>query len=428
MSAVTDAIAAATASLESHRAYISIDASAADADATEGELAGVPFAVKDNIDVAGIATTAGSPLLAEHVPAVDAGIVSALREAGAVVIGKTNMHELAFGVTSNNAAYGAVRNPAAPEFSAGGSSGGSAATVALGAVPFSLGTDTGGSVTLPASFCGVVGFRPTTGRYPADGLVNLSWTRDTVGLHTRTVAFARTVDAVIVRSAPAAAPELSTVVLGIPASRYADIDPDVAEVAEHAFAVLSDAGVTLVDIDIPDDLALGGGPGLELVLFESERLLAARAREAAGGEVAFADLPARIASPDVRGLAEMIAGSPFPAAGFEAARRARWALRRSYARVFDETGVHALLGPACPVPPPPLGVDDLVELNGRQEPLFPTVTRNTAPGTVAGVPMLTIPAGRTPSGLPVGMTLEGRFFGDDALLALGEQIEQLGWA
>jgi indoleacetamide hydrolase len=425
MTAVTDAIAAATASTASHNAYISVVETPPDAVA--GDLGGVPFAVKDNIDVAGLPTTAGSPLLAEYVPEIDAGIVSVLRDAGAVVVGKTNMHELAFGVTSNNAAYGAVKNPVDPAFSAGGSSGGSAATVALGAVPFSLGTDTGGSVTLPASFCGVVGFRPTVGRYPSDGLVELSWTRDTVGLHTRTVAYARTVDAVIARTQPAPAPALAETVIGVLGSRFADVSAEVDEVAVRALASLRDAGVTLVDVDIPDDLALGGGPGLELVLYESERLLTARARLAGGSDAVFGDLPSRIASPDVRGLAEMIAANPFPPSGYEAARRARWALRRSYAQVFEESGVHALIGPACPVPPPPIGVDDVVELNGRQEPLFPTVTRNTAPGTVAGVPMLTLPAGLTSTGLPVGMTLEGRFFGDDALLALGEEIEKLGW-
>jgi Asp-tRNA(Asn)/Glu-tRNA(Gln) amidotransferase A subunit family amidase len=426
VSAVASAIAAATASKASHNAYITVVTTPADAGT--GELAGIPFAVKDNIDVAGLPTTAGSPLFAGHVPAVDAGVVSALREAGAVVIGKTNMHELAFGVTSNNATFGAVKNPVDPAFSAGGSSGGSAATVALGAVPFSLGTDTGGSITLPASFCGVVGFRPSTGRYPADGLVGLSWTRDTVGLHTRTVADARRVDAVIARTTATPPVAIGATVIGIPRSRYTDVSPEVTAVAERALDALRVAGATLVDVDIPDDLALGGGPGLELVLYEAERLLTDRARQTGVVEATFADRAARIASPDVRGLAEFMAANPFPADGYAAAQAARWSLRRSYARIFAETGVHALLAPACPVLPPPLGVDDVVELNGRSEPLFATVTRNTAPGTVAGVPMLTLPAGLAASGLPVGMTLEGRFFGDDALLALGAEIEQLGWA
>jgi mandelamide amidase len=188
MPSIRDAVDAARASQRELRAYISVvDDAVEDApdDAPEGAFA---LAVKDNIDVAGMVTTAGTPAFADRVAEADASIVATLRDAGAVVIGKTNLHELAFGVTSRNAAYGPVKNPVDARFSAGGSSGGSAATVARGDVEVALSTDTGGSVTLPASFCGVVGFRPTTGRYPADGVVRLSSSRDTIGLHTRTAA------------------------------------------------------------------------------------------------------------------------------------------------------------------------------------------------------------------------------------------------
>jgi len=414
----------AIATSATHGTYISVGENGVSA--SGGELAGIPFAVKDNIDVAGFATTAGSPLFAGSMPDVDAGVVSALREAGAIVVGKTNMHELAFGITSNNAEYGPVRNPVDPTRSAGGSSGGSAATVALGTVPFSLGTDTGGSITVPASFCGVVGFRPSAGRYPSDGVVGLSWTRDTVGVHARSAADARLVDGVIVRSPKAVGRSLGDLVIGVPRRRYDDVDPEVAAVARRALESLSAAGVRTVDVDIADDLEIGGAQGLELVLFESERLLVARAA-ADGIPGTFAELAASIASPDVRGLAEMIASTPLPPAAYEAAREARWRLRRSYSQLFA-TGVDAIISPSSVVPPPAVGNDDVVELNGRDVPVFATVTRNAAPGTVAGVPMLSIPAGLGESGLPVGMTLEGAFFADDALLAVGELLEQLGWS
>ena len=414
----------AIATSATHGTYISVGEHRAEE--LVGELAGVPFAVKDNIDVAGFATTAGSPVFAGSRPDVDAGVVSALRSEGAVVVGKTNMHELAFGITSNNAHYGPVRNPVDPSRSAGGSSGGSAATVALGTVPFSLGTDTGGSITVPASFCGVVGFRPSAGRYPSDGLVGLSWTRDTVGIHARSVGDARLVDRVITRSPRAAARAPGDLVIGVPRRRYEDVDPEVAEVAERALRTLAASGVRLVDVDIADDLEIGGGPGLELVLFESERLLVARAA-ADGIPADFASLAESVASPDVKGLAGMIAASPFPAAAYDAARAARWGLRRSYSELFA-SGIDAIVAPSCAVLPPAVGNDGTVELNGREVPVFATVTRNTAPGTVAGVPMLTLPAGAGESGLPVGMTFEGAFFEDDALLALGELVEGLGLA
>ena len=352
------------------------------------------------------------------------GVVAALREAGGVVVGKTNLHELAFGVTSNNAAYGPVRNPHDRERSAGGSSGGSAAAVALGSVPFALGTDTGASITVPASLCGVVGLRPSTGRYPGDGVVNLSWSRDTVGVLARSVADVRLVDRVITRSAPAPAPRLQDVVLAVPRRRFEDVDPDVARVADETLAALARAGVRLVDVTIPDDFEIGSGPGLELVLFEAERTLTERGRAAHPPVADFADVAARIASPDVKGLAEMMAGSPFPAAAYEVARAARARLRRSYEQMFAESGAVALVAPSVAVLPPPVGVDDVVDLGGRDEPLFPTITRNTAPGTVAGVPMLTLPSGWSASGLPIGMTYEGRFFRDDELLALGEELER----
>lgn len=406
----------------SHGAYISVGEHRAGE--SEGDLAGIPFAVKDNIDVTGFATTAGSPAFAEAFPTVDAGVVSALRDAGAVVVGKTNMHELAFGITSNNAANGPVRNPVDPSRSPGGSSGGSAVTVALGTVPFSLGTDTGASITVPASFCGIVGFRPTTGRYPSDGVIGLSWTRDTIGIHARSVADVRIVDRVITRSRRATARSLDSMVIGVPRRRYEDIDPQVATVAERTLAALAAAGVRLVDVDLPEDLEIGNGPGLELVLFEAERLLVARAASD-GTPRAFSEIVDAVASPDVKGLAGMIAANPFPAEAYEAARSARWALRRAYAELF-ESGIDAIVAPSCAVLPPELGNDDVVELNGRDEPVFAAVTRNTAPGTVAGVPMLSIPAGRSASGLPVGMTFESAFFEDDALLALGELVEGLG--
>lgn len=422
--AVPGAIRAARRTSESHGTFISvIDAPPG---IRGGELSGLPFAVKDNIDVAGMRTTAGSPMFDGAPVDIDAGVVSVLRDAGAVVVGKTNMHELAFGITSNNAAFGPVRNPFDRTRSAGGSSGGSAAAVALGVVPFAIGTDTGGSVTIPSAFCGIVGFRPSTGRYPADGLINLSTTRDTAGLHARSVADVRHLDRIITRSPGESERPLERTRVGVLRSRFVDIDPDIADAAERMLDRLREADITVIDADIPDDIA-SGGAGIELVLYESHRLITARAAELTDARVRFADLVAKIASNDVRDLAQMIAADPLSADAYEAARAVRWDLRRRYAVAFEEFGVDAFVAPTCPVLPPSIGEDQVVELNGTDVPVFATVTRNSAPGTVAGVPMLTLPVGTSRTGLPIGMTLEGAFFADDALLSLASQMEQLGF-
>jgi mandelamide amidase len=162
-----------------------------------GALAGVPIAVKDNIDVLPFPTTGASPALLDHMPRVDAPVVTRLRTAGAVIIGKTSLHELAFGITSNNAHFGAMPNPFDATRVPGGSSGGSALVLARGVVPLALGSDTGGSARIPAAFCNVVGLRPTTGRYPGEGVLNLSPTRDTIGPMATTIQDVAALDAVI---------------------------------------------------------------------------------------------------------------------------------------------------------------------------------------------------------------------------------------
>ena len=189
-------------------AFITVDANGAAARAAEldglrasgeivGPLHGVPIVVKDNIHVAGLPNSAGTPGLAEFVPAVDNPVVAALRAAGAIVLGKTNLHELAFGITSDNGAFGAVGNPFDPTTFAGGSSGGTAAAISAGMAPAGLGTDTGGSARIPAALTGIVGFRPSTGRYVSSAVTPISHTRDTIGVMARRVADVVLMDSVI---------------------------------------------------------------------------------------------------------------------------------------------------------------------------------------------------------------------------------------
>ncbi|KRE36193.1 indole acetimide hydrolase [Janibacter sp. Soil728] len=412
---------------DSHHAWIAVRESDAPSDTGElgaGELAGIPFGVKDNIDVAGFTTTAGSPLLSDQHAILDADVVGALREAGAVVVGKTNLHELAFGGTSNNATYGPVRNPFDSARVAGGSSGGSAAAVALGSVPFALGTDTGGSVTVPSSFCGVPGFRPSTGRYPGSGVVNLSTTRDTVGVHARTVADIRTLDRIIIRSGRSDPdPELGEVVLGRVPSRFEDVEREVARVLGAATETLRRNGVRIVDVQVPDDLELAGGAGLDLVFFEAMRLIPGRVALGADRHPDMRSLVHRMASPDVRRLVQDMVATNLSLEAYDRARRQRWDLRRRFARAFAESGVDALFGPTVAVLPPSIGDDDLISVDGVERPTFGTIIRNAGPGSVAGLPMITLPAGRSSAGLPVGLCLEGRPFEDHRLLAVAEVLE-----
>ncbi len=227
----------------------------------------------------------------------------------------------------------------------------------------------------------------------------------------------------ITRAAAAPAPALAETVIGLPRSRFTDLSSGGRRGDRARPRLAPRRGrLTLIELDLPDDLALGGGPGLELVLYESERLLTARARGQPEPSSRSRISPARIASPTFAVSREMIAGNPFPAQAYEAARWARWRLRRSYAEAPRGRDRAARSVFARCSRPRSVSTSDVGELNGRQEPLFPTVTRNTAPGTVAGVPMLTTAlAGLSASGLPVGITLEGRFFGDAELLALGEE-------
>lgn len=381
-----------------------------------GPLSGIPFSVKDNTDVRGVPTTAGSPLLPDSPADLDASVVGTLVDAGAVVVGKTNLHELAFGITSNNRTFGPVRNPVDPTRSAGGSSGGSAVGVALGVVPFALGTDTGGSITIPASFCGVVGFRPSTGRYAGDGVVNLSSTRDTIGVHARTVRDVRTVDGIITGSTDGTPVPLAGLRVGLPRSRFHDVDPEVTRVVRAAVDVLRGAGALVLDVDLGDDLAIAGTAGIELVLFEAPGLLARRV------SLAPERWPDRIASPGVRALIERMIATPLPVDTYARARTDRLRLRRAYSGVLRRVDV--LLSPTVPVTAPVIGEDDSLTLNGRSVPTFATVTRNTSPGTIAGVPMISLPAGSTPTGLPVGLCLEGSPFDDLRLLGVADAVER----
>jgi len=391
-------------------------------------LHGVPLVLKDNLDTAGLPTTGGTPGLRSNRPARDAVVVAKLVAAGALVLGKANLHELAYGITSNNAAFGPVRNPYAPSRIAGGSSGGTAAAVAARLAPGGIGTDTGGSVRIPAALCGIVGFRPTTGRWSQQGIVPISHTRDTAGPMARGVADCALLDSVVCDTTTAqSALPAQGLRLGVPRRHFWEgLDRELQAIAAAALERFRDAGVVLVDVDLGDAVALDGTAGFPIALFETvtdlNRYLAEH-----GSDLDFAELAAKTASPDVRGILQNLTGAGAIADTVyrNALEEQRPALQESYRRQFREHGIAALVLPTTPAPAVALGEDETVTINGVAMPTFLTFIRNCSPGSVAGIPGLSLPAGLTASGLPVGIEIDGPAGADQQLLAIGAALEPL---
>ena len=396
----------------------------------EGVLTGIPIAVKDNIDTYDLPTSGGTPALAHSCPQRDHPAVQRLRAAGATVVGKTNLHELALGITCNNSAFGPVRNPHDIGRIAGGSSGGSAAAVAAGVVPVALGSDTGGSVGVPAAHCGIVGFRPSVGRWGSGSAVPISSTRDTVGGFATSVGDVAELDQVITGGPRPPLPEGRALRLGVPRTGYwDDLSPEVAACVGDALDRLADAGFEIVDVDLSDAHELDGQCGFPIVLYEVVREVPAYLASLPKPEkdLTLDDLVSKVASPDVRAALEAAIAEPVSEDAYRQSFVVRERLQGAYARAVlraDGGRVDALVYPTVPLTAAPLGDDSTTEHNGREVPTFLTNIRNTAPGSTAGMPAISVPAGRSSDGLPIGLSLEALQGEDAMLLAVAEEVEK----
>ncbi len=387
-----------------------------------GPLAGVPLLVKDNIDTASLPTTASTPALAHNRPAHDAAVLRKLLDAGALLFGKTNMDELAGGATSDNVAFGAVHNPYAPDRVPGGSSGGTAAGIAARVTTAGLGTDTGGSSRIPASLCGVVGLRPTVGRYPGGGHVPSSHTRDVIAPMARSVAGVAIMDHVISGEPAATSHALRGLRLGLPKSYFwSDLDSETDAVAQDAVRRMREAGVEFVDVDLP---------GLPRLLAEIAPILSYEAvsdlrghLEQQGSSTTVEQVIAGIKSPNVEQFYRSFLAGTDVGDYRTALDVYRSQPQKLFADGFRQSGVSALCFPPTPITAPLIGQQTVV-LGGKEVPVLLAYFHNGNPASATGLPALVIPAGLSRSGLPVGLEFDGPAGSDRLLLSIGLAIEK----
>lgn len=410
------AVRAAAQAADAHRA----------AGGVLGLLHGLPIPVKDSVNTAGIQTTAGTRALRGWIPARDATTVARLKAAGAIVLGKTNIHELSFGWTSNNLEFGAVRNPYDPSRIPGGSSGGTAAAVAARMAPLGVAEDTQGSIRVPAALCGIAGFRPTTGRYPNDGTAPITPLFDQIGPHARCVADLALFDAVV--SGEMAPIEPATPIgLRIGIDRgffFAGLDAQVAALTEQALQRLAAAGAVIVEAQVPGlDAVVPVAMAIQVhdVVPALERYLAD-----SGAPVDFETMFAGV-SADVAGVfaqAGLRSGSPAIAEDAYAAacNVARPALQQAVAAWFADHRIDAMLLPATMVPATPVGDEAMIDIGGDAVHFVTAIARNISPASTLGLPALVLPCGLTASGLPVAIELDGPAGSDRRLLAIGMAV------
>jgi aspartyl-tRNA(Asn)/glutamyl-tRNA(Gln) amidotransferase subunit A len=389
-----------------------------DAGRYRGPLHGIPLGVKDLYDTAGVPSTSSSKVRASHVPDTDAVAVERLLTAGMVMVGKTHTHEFAYGVITPM-----TRNPWDPRHITGGSSGGSAAAVASGACMVGLGSDTAGSIRIPASLCGTVGFKPSYGRVSRRGVASLAWSLDHVGPLTRQVR-----DCALVLNTIAGCDRLDPACVDVPVPDYtAGLDEgiaglrigvpinyffdhvrdDVAAAVRHAIGVLQDLGAQVREVTVPyADAVVAAEFGILLP-------------EASAYHQEWLRDKADLYDPDVRLFLEV--GEFVLATDYIKALRVRTLIQQGWAVMFDDIDV--LVTPCTPLAAPMVGTADIVWPDGMAEMIVAALPRLTVPGNVTGLPALSMPVGFDGAGLPLGMQVMGRPFDETTVLRVGQAYE-----
>lgn len=392
-----------------------------------GPLHGVPFLVKDSINTANLATTLGTPALAGFIPDENADVVRAMIDAGAIVLGKTNLHELQAGYTTNNPFTGATLNPYDLARSPGGSSGGNGAALAARLAPIALGADTAGSVRVPAALNGVAGFRPTSGRYPKTGISVLSATLDTVGPMARSVADLALADAILSGSPPGLdSADLTRLRIGVPHAHFRElIDPRVGRALDQLVERLRSSGVEIIEADIPGVGDATQQAALAISIFESVSGLTEYLAVNDTG-VSLSTLASMVASPDVAFLLSQAITNPVPEQVYEQILFGlRPLLIAIYLDYIDSNQLDAVIFPSNPVPAPELGAMT-VAADGDELPIFDAFFRLGHYTPLIGAPTLSLPMGQLPDGLPVGgVDIAGAPGDDRRILRIGVAVERL---
>ncbi|HZQ19872.1 MAG TPA: amidase [Terriglobales bacterium] len=373
-----------------------------------GSLHGIPIGLKDLIDTAGVRTTAASAVFRDRIPGEDADVTKKLKAAGAVMIGKQNLHEFAYGGSSLISAFGPVRNPVDPEFIAGGSSGGSATAVATGMCYAAIGTDTAGSIREPAALCGVVGLKPTYGLVSTRGIIPLSQSLDYAGPITRTVEDAAIVLDAICEQKPTRsyreglAKGINDLTIGIPRKFFFDeVDNEVAAWVEAAIHWLASEvrDVREVELSVDTDRTVQ-----QFESYAFHREMVARSPELYHPET----------------LRRIRAGEQITDAQHRTGRRQLEKIRKEMGEAF--AGFDIVVTPTTPIPAP--RIDDLLQDISRLRPAELLLLRNTRPVNVWGLPSISIPCGTTSGGLPIGLQIIGPPHGEEKVLRAAYAFER----